>query len=42
LPAILLNADEQVVTMRSCARCDQVWWTVEGEAVEPTELFARR
>jgi hypothetical protein len=42
LPAILLKAEEQVVTMRSCVRCDQVWWTMDGEPVEPTELFARR
>jgi hypothetical protein len=42
MPAVLINQDERVVTMRSCARCDRVWWTVDGQAVDPTVLFARR
>jgi hypothetical protein len=42
MPAIRLSSDERVVTMRSCARCDQVWWTIDGEPADPTEVFAKR
>ena len=34
--------DDQVVTMRSCNRCDQRWWTCGGEPVDPVKLFAGR
>jgi len=34
--------DDQVVTMRSCNRCDQRWWTSDGVPVDPLQLFAGR
>ncbi len=40
--SVAISLDDEVVTMRSCNRCDQRWWTVGGRAVDPRELFAGR
>ena len=40
--AVMINVDDSVVTMRSCNRCDQRWWTSDGEPVDPIAHFAKR
>lgn len=42
LAAVTMHADDRAVTMRSCSRCDRRWWTADGEAADPTVVFARR
>ena len=40
--SVAISLDDQVVTMRSCNRCDRRWWTADGEPVDPLKLFAGR
>jgi uncharacterized Zn finger protein (UPF0148 family) len=42
LVVVVMHAGERAVTMRSCTRCDRRWWTVDGEAADPTEVLAKR
>jgi len=39
--AVVVRTAPAVVAMRSCNRCDERWWTADGEPADPLELFAK-